>query len=208
MAAEKDAGLDRMMLFSDGVFAIAITLLVLPLADAEIPDGRVGETLLELVPRMLTFALSFAVIGRFWLVHHQMFRPVERTDRTLPALNMVYLFTIAFLPFPTSVLGEHGDPAATVLYAGNLIAVATMSGLLSWYVATTRRLADRPVVVGAGRAALAGGLAPALAIVPSIPLAFLDAGWAKTSWLLILPFSMAGERLFPHPRVDGIERTF
>lgn len=201
MDDERDTGLDRVMMFSDGVFAIAITLLVLPLADAEIRSGQVGEDLLALVPRTLTFLLSFVVIGRYWLVHHRTFGRIVRADRVLLALNLVYLFFVAFLPFPTSVLGEHGDAAATVFYAGTLIAASLSSGLLGWYAASGHRLTAATVPPGAGRAALAGGLAPALAIVPSIPIAFLDPGWAKLSWLLIVPFSMVADRLFP--QFDG-----
>ncbi|MBW0106244.1 TMEM175 family protein [Pseudonocardia sp. KRD291] len=199
MSEETDrSGLDRLMLFSDGVFAIAITLLVLPLTDAEIPEDGVGAALVELWPQIFTFALSFAVIGRYWMVHHQMFGRIVRTDTRLLTLNLFYLFGIAFLPFPTSVLGEHGDEAAVVvLYAGNLIVVGLASVLLWSYASYGQRLTSPDVTPRAARASLAGGIAPTLGLVPSIPLAFLEPGWAKYSWLLIIPFSVVGDRLFP-----------
>ncbi|WP_226359000.1 TMEM175 family protein [Pseudonocardia sp. ICBG601] len=100
-----EVGLERLTFFSDGVFAIAITLLVLPLTDAEIEPGPVGPQLLELLPRMLTFLLSFAVIGRYWTIHHRLFARFDRADARLMTLNLGYLFGIAFLPFPTSLLG-------------------------------------------------------------------------------------------------------
>ncbi|MDN5916573.1 MAG: DUF1211 domain-containing protein [Pseudonocardia sp.] len=193
-----DTGLDRLMMFSDGVFAIAITLLVLPLTDAEIPGDRVGEALGELWPRIFTFALSFVVIGRYWIVHHRVFRRIVRSDSRLLVLNLLYLFFIVFLPFPTSVLGEQGDEAvAVVLYAGNLIAVGLASTLLWAYASSGQRLTSDDVTPRVARASLAAGVAPTLALVPSIPLAFLAPDWAMYSWLLIIPFSIIGERLFP-----------
>lgn len=192
-------GLDRLMMFSDGVFAIAITLLVLPLTDAEIPEDGVGNALAELWPRIFTFALSFVVIGRYWIVHHRMFGRIVRSDTTLLMLNLLYLFGIAFLPFPTSVLGLHGDePAVVVLYAGNLIAIGLASVLLWWYASSSgQRLTSAEVTPRAARASLAAGIAPTLGLVPSIPLAFLEPRWAQYSWLLIIPFSLIGDRLFP-----------
>ncbi|MET0190186.1 MAG: TMEM175 family protein [Pseudonocardia sediminis] len=195
---EDDTGLDRLMMFSDGVFAIAITLLVLPLTDTEIPDGRVGESLAALWPQMFTFALSFAVIGRYWMIHHKIFRKIVRSDARLLVLNLLYLFCIAFLPFPTSVLGEQGEEAAVVvLYAGNLIAIGLVSVTLWWYASSRGRLVTDKVSPREARASIAAGIAPTLGLVPSIPLAFLAPDWAKYSWLLIIPFSIVGERLFP-----------
>ena len=85
------------------------------LTDAEFGPGPVAPQLVELLPRMLTFALSFAVIGRYWTVHHQLFARFDRADARMTTLNLGYLFGIAFLPFPTSLLGGHGDSTAAVV---------------------------------------------------------------------------------------------
>ncbi len=190
-------GLDRLAAFSDGVFAIAITLLILPLADAQIDPDHVGESLAALAPRGFTFALSFAVIGRYWLVHHDNVRALVRSDQGLLLLNLVFLFCIAFMPFPTSVLGGTPDnAAATVLYAVTIIATSLSAAALWWYATFFRKLVDPEISSDThARDALAGSLAAAVGFLPSIPLAFVSPSWAKFSWLLVVPLSILADRL-------------
>lgn len=197
-----EVGLERVTLFSDGVFAIAITLLVLPLTDAELDTARLGEDLRDLLPQMLTFALSFAVVGRYWVLHHRLFDRFARADGRLMVLNLAYLFGIAFLPFPTSVLGEHdGTTPGVVLYASNLIAIGATSAAIWWYGASGGRLTRPDVTPTGARATLAHGLAPVLALLPSLVIAFASPAIAMVSWLLILPASYAADRLYPDPAV-------
>ena len=104
-------GFERVVFFSDAVFAIVITLLVLPLtAELEIPQD--GADLLHEVLgghglRMLTFALGFLVVGQFWIAHHRMFDRLQRYDTGLLWLNLLSLLTVSFMPFPTAVLGAN-----------------------------------------------------------------------------------------------------
>lgn len=115
---EAPSSLDRVVFFSDAVFAIAITLLVLPLADQRLPDEDLAAHLLALWPQLASFLLSFVVIGLFWLGHHRAYQIIVRVDTRLLLLNLLVLLFIALLPFPTAVLGEHGNqPPAAVLYA-------------------------------------------------------------------------------------------
>ncbi|MEJ8277533.1 TMEM175 family protein [Pseudonocardia spirodelae] len=194
-------GLERITFFSDGVFAIAITLLVLPLTDTEFGEGPVGPQLLELLPRMLTFLLSFAVIGRYWTVHHRLFDRLARADGRLMTLNLAYLFGIAFLPFPTSVLGRHGDDAAAVLlYAGTLILVGTMSAAMWAYASRDGRLTRPDVTAADAHATLVNGLAPVVSFVPSLAIAPFAPTTAMLSWLLIVPVSALAERLVHQDR--------
>jgi uncharacterized membrane protein len=120
----------RIVAFSDGVFAIAITLLVLAI---NVPDELSGESLSDALwgqrQDILAYALSFAVIGRFWLVHHRFFSEVTAFDGRLLVLNMFYLAWIVLIPFSSEVLGDHGgEAAAIVLYAANLSGVV-LTGL-------------------------------------------------------------------------------
>jgi uncharacterized membrane protein len=98
---------------SDAVFAIAITLLVLDIRVPEIPERLVVEQLpqrlYELRPKYLSYVLSFVVILMYWMAHHSTFRAIRCYDRVLIWLNSLFLMCIAFLPFPTSLLGEYGD---------------------------------------------------------------------------------------------------
>src|SRR5262245_64254481 len=111
---------DRVLFFSDAVFAIAITLLALDIRVPDLPASRIdsGEVLRAAGPRILGFAISFVVIGLFWISHHTMFRYITALDRVITRLNLVFLGMVAFLPFPTSLLSAsstHQTPA-TVFY--------------------------------------------------------------------------------------------
>ena len=119
---------DRVLFFSDAVFAIAVTLLVLPLADVALPPTQVGPQLVRLIPQMLTFALSFIVTGLFWMSHHKWFQLVSAFDTRSLWINMIFLLCVAFLPFPTSVLAQRGDTsAATAFYAGAIVATGILA---------------------------------------------------------------------------------
>ncbi|TCK22528.1 TMEM175 family protein [Pseudonocardia endophytica] len=191
-------GLERTMAFSDGVFAIAITLLVLPLTDAEIDGDRIGESLLALAPTVLSFVLSFAVIGRYWILHHNVVDRLTRADGTVLVLNLVYLFWIVILPFPTSVLGEHGPTTASILlYGVNLVAIGVSSLALWWYASRHRALLQPSVTERERTVRLARTIAPTIGMIPALPLAVVSPRWAALSWLLVIPTSWIGDRLFP-----------
>jgi uncharacterized membrane protein len=117
--------------FSDGVFAVAITLLVLELK-APGGDGSLAHRLLEIWPAYLAYVVSFLTIGIMWLNHHTLFGHVVRVDRVVLMLNLLVLMFIAVVPFPTALigdeLGEHmrGGDATTIMVAYGLLMI-TMS---------------------------------------------------------------------------------
>ena len=192
---EREVG--RLAAFSDGVFAIAITLLVLPLTEEDVVAGRVAESLSALVPQMLTFLLSFAVVGRYWVLHHGLLRSVVRSDTRLLTLNLVFLFWVAFLPFPTNVLGEaDATTAAVVFYAVSIIATGVSAAVLELHVLRSGLLGTRASSATV-RSYLSGVLVPSIAFLPSLPIAFLSPGAAKLSWLLTIPVGMVQDRWFP-----------
>ena len=102
---------DRVLFFSDAVFAIAITLLVV---DIRVPTvvANAAQELHGDLGRILSFAISFLVIGLFWMGHHRMFRYITALDRPIIFLNLLFLGTIAFLPYPTALLFAGNDQAA------------------------------------------------------------------------------------------------
>src|ERR1700727_1202395 len=129
---------------SDGVFAIAITLLVLTLAEPT-NYAQLAHQLGERWPSLAAFVVSFAVIGIMWLNHHSLFSHFERIDRGLFYLNMLLLLTITFLPYPTGVLGEalakgHGAKTAAVVYAVCMALNAWAWGAMWLYGSHRRRL--------------------------------------------------------------------
>lgn len=139
---------NRLEAFSDGVFAIAITLLVL---EIKVPPGEtLGFGLIHLWPSYLAYAISFIVIGAIWINHHTMFDSIERVDHTLLLLNTLHLMFIAFVPFPTAVLAEafhtrSGQDIATALYAGTLTTIGVLVSAMWWYAASRRELLNEAV---------------------------------------------------------------
>ena len=127
VAAGPSAG--RTEAFSDGVLAIAITLLVLEIGVPEVaPDESLSHALLELWPKYATFAVSFLTIGIMWINHHALFDRVRTVDRRMQTINLLLLLTISFVPFPTAVLGDYvrdgaNGRAAAVLYGINMLLV-------------------------------------------------------------------------------------
>jgi uncharacterized membrane protein len=99
----------RVEAFSDGVFAIAITLLVLEIQIADADFGNLRHALLELWPSYLAYVTSFLTVGSVWLAHHNLFTQLRYVDPVLLRLNLLLLLAAAFLPFPTGVLAEAFD---------------------------------------------------------------------------------------------------
>jgi uncharacterized membrane protein len=124
--------------FSDGVFAFAITLLVLGI---QIPDLKTGsnqelrEALIRSLPQLVPYVTSFATIGIIWLNHHSMFQGVERVEHTTLTLNLLLLLVVAFIPYPTAVLGRYGAlPTSAFLYGAVLTILGVTYSSLWWHI--------------------------------------------------------------------------
>jgi uncharacterized membrane protein len=183
-ASQREFDYERTVALSDGVFAIALTILVLTISFPTLTGAgrsRLGAELEHRAPQLAAYALSFAVLAFLWLRHHAFFRTLKRIDLTLSVLNLTYLALIAFLPYPTRLLGVYGDRAISV------VAYATTNVLIG-LISTSMRL-------HAARAGLSEWpsadvwvwqiTAPAVFLL-SIPLALLSPTAAKWSWLLLV----------------------
>ena len=134
---ERERDLDRLLTFVDAVVAIAITLLVLPLADiaGEVGAGTVSDLLSEHTAEIFGFLLSFLVIARLWLTHHEIVSGLVRQDRSIVNLMLAWALTIVFLPFPTALVAEAPDDAATkVLYMGTMAASSAVLAAIAWVI--------------------------------------------------------------------------
>lgn len=174
----------RIVAFSDGVFAIAITLLVLAL---QVPDDLRDESLAEALwgqrEGLLAYALSFAVIGRFWVVHHRFFGSVTGFDGRLLAINIFYLAWIVLIPFSSEVLGDYGSvSAAIVLYAVNLSGVV-LTGI--WMIADAHGAGLTSIDAASYREQRLRALYIAAVFLASIPVAFVAPGIAQLMWLAL-----------------------
>jgi uncharacterized membrane protein len=138
---------NRLVAFSDGVFAVAITLLVLNL---QVPQIATGSELVSKVgalwPKLLSYALSFVIVGIYWVAHHNTFHYIKRSDRNLLWLNILLLMCIVFLPFPTALLGQYPEQrVAVIIYAGTLVITGLVLQSLWWYATSEYRLVDRTI---------------------------------------------------------------
>lgn len=129
--AKTDHPLERLVFFSDAVFAIAITLLVIEIEIPHlggVPDSQYWNALIELLPSFFGYALSFLVIGRFWIGHHNAFTQIDHYDGRLAWPNLFLLMAIAFMPFATGFMAANlGNFVPTLIYNLTLLATAVMS---------------------------------------------------------------------------------
>ncbi len=138
---------NRLEAFSDGVFAIVVTLLILEIRVPQVsgPDlsQHLIEGLIELLPKVFCYILSFLYITIYWVNHHQLFDTIRRADRGLFWLNNFFLMVMAFIPFPTALIGEYPSEHAAVMVYGAIMLLAALSYLLmKWYAVYIGRLTD------------------------------------------------------------------
>ena len=181
---ENEIEFSRIVAFSDGVFAIAITLLVLNLSvDTSLPGDQLAQAIWDQRENFVAYGISFAVIGRFWLVHHRFFGEVKAFDGRLISLNMLYLAFIVLIPFSSQVLGEYGSQAtAVIVYAINLSA-CVLVGL--WMVADAHRAGLTSIDAHAHREGRIRSTYIASVFLASIPVAFLVPTIAQLMWLAL-----------------------
>ena len=182
-------GLDRLIFFSDAVFAIAITLLILdirlPAGSELLDDTGLFRRLLSIWPQYMAYVISFVVIGLFWTGHHRKFRLIQRYDNRLLLLNLFVLMLVAFIPFPTSVLSESGSRTATIFYALTIIMAGLVMMALWFYASINYRLIDPAILKSQLRREIFGPVSVIGVFVLSIGLAFFDVNLARLSWLLV-----------------------
>jgi uncharacterized membrane protein len=200
-AGERHDGYDlgRLFAFSDGVFAIAITLLVLTIPVPSVPGGphqsdELGRQILSLTPNILGFALSFALVGTNWIQHHQLMRRLTASSTTLLWINLAILLSICLLPFTTALLVRYGGtPVGAVAYASSVVLVGLGFFLLRVHLYRHGAF-DRLGPV------LAGLLLP-LVFVASMPVAFWNLTAAYATWAAIGVVARVVEaRVRPEPR--------
>jgi uncharacterized membrane protein len=182
---------DRIVNLTDGVFAIAITLLVLDLKVPNIPESLVAAELpgelLALWPKYLSYLLSFVVISIFWTIHHSIFRNIRSYDRGLLWLNFLFLMLVAFVPFPTSLLGEYGSHQLPVaLYAGTLATGRLVLTAIYWYTTVQNRLMYRNEDPQTVRFFLIRGLTIPVIFLLSIGVSFFSVSAAIWSWVVLM----------------------
>jgi len=188
----KHLGFERFVFFSDAVFAIAITLLVL---DLRLPNGGAAPfDLTPLIPKFVCFALSFYVIGRYWIVHHALFDRPQRCDSVLLNTNLAFLAGIAFLPFPTSVVVlAKADPGPVLFYCLSVAGVGLL--MLALVLVATRPVVRPGATTGSRARAALNSAAPPLVFLIAAGVASARPKVALWILLLLIPISWASDGL-------------
>ena len=180
-AAHQGYDVGRLLAFSDGVFAIAITILVLGIPVPNVGKADLPAALLALGPSFGGFALSFALVGTQWIAHHRLLRELEFCDGRILRLNLLLLMGICLVPFASSVLTRYGNVAAGVIpYAALQASIGVVFMLLRQY------LIHHGVAL---RETLAQSWVPVVVFLVSIPLALRDTSLTYIVW--VLGFSLA-----------------
>jgi uncharacterized membrane protein len=187
---EPDPGLsfERVVFFSDAVFAIVITLLVLELKVPHLTEHNepaLRRALLELLPRVMGFVVSFLIIGLMWIEHHRIFRYIEDYDGGLLWRNLLLLLCVSFVPFPTALFSENfWSRTAFILYTASFGGVATAK-LLIWRHAVKANLLKKDVSAALERRIARRSLAVPIACAVAIVLAFVSIFIAPMAFILI-----------------------
>jgi uncharacterized membrane protein len=198
-AQQRDLG--RVEAFSDGVFAFAITLLVLGIripkpSDADAAEG-LHQVLLQQWPSYVAFALTFSLVGIVWTDHRLMFKHFVRTDHVLVWLNLLVLMSVVFLPVPTAVLGtwvatNRNRLTAVLFYGGTWFVAGIILNLLWWYGAYWGRLAAAEFTEQQRRQLTRRWLGGPMLYGVCLALAFIDprisiAGYVLIAIVYLLP---------------------
>jgi len=192
---EKSSGKPRFVLttrrieaLADGIFAISMTLLVLSLTLPDMLETKLSlsQLLAEQWPKFFNYALSFVLLAIFWIVHHQQFHVIRRTDRIHVWINIGILMFVALMPFSTDVAGDYsGETLAELVFDANIMILGLLFLLNWWYACWRHRLVDldldrETIVKGIRRSCVTPGVAAV-----SMALAFFIPHWGLVVYILV-----------------------
>jgi len=184
-----ELGRNRIEALTDGVFAVAMTLLVLDIKVPELPESQgIAELPLKLVslwPKFATYAISFVILGVYWVGHHMQLSFIRRADRPLLWINVLFLLWVALVPFSTALLSEYSTTRVAIsVYGANLIAIGLTLALHWWYAAISHHV-DPNIHPGLIRAAMYRTLMAPVVYVIAIGLSFIKAELSLALYALV-----------------------
>jgi uncharacterized membrane protein len=190
--------LGRIEAFTDGVMAVAITLLVLNLEVPTVPGDELDDALVDLIPSLIAYLLSFVLVGRFWIIHHRLFETLRAFDSRLMTLNLAFLTLIVLVPFATELFDRYTQEPIAAAVLGATLGLAALTHWLAVAYTLRRglvheehRAVNEPFVspVGFGFTGL---------FLLSVPVAFLSPTAASLMWvatiILHYPLGRMGAR--------------
>ena len=196
----------RIEALTDGIFATVMTILVLTLhvPQLNVPEQDLAGEVLALWPSILVYVLSFVTLGLYWVGHHAQFHYIKHVDRPLLWINILFLLTIGFIPFSTSLLQDYPwPPTAVRVYGVNLIANGLLLLSIWLYATGHRRLVDRDldphIIATARNRTLVGPMMFTLGIIAS----FIDTRVSVILYVLVVPFYIRPSHIDIHFRGAG-----
>jgi uncharacterized membrane protein len=186
---------DRVIFFTDAVFAIALTLLVVQIAVPVLtvaPDkpSTMLNALSDTMPEFIGFFIAFILIARYWMAHHLFFAQLRAVDRGLIGINLIYLAFVAFLPFPSALVGHYEqNPVSVLLFAACLCIISGLE-VVEFRHAQRNYLFRKPMPDDVYRYGVISSLSPVVLFIVTAPLAFINPTICLLSWLLSIPIGI------------------
>lgn len=184
--------LSRIGAFSDGVMAVAITLLVLNIETPTVSNDDLPDALVDLSPSLLAYVLSFALIGRYWVIHHGLFATFVRFDGLLLTLNLAFLMLIALIPFATNLVDDYSTVPLAAACFGAVLALAALVHWLMTVHAVRAGLVHEELRGDSSPLGSTVALGFAIVCFLSVPVAFLSptVSWLMWASLLVLRYPL------------------
>lgn len=208
-AVTSDATTSRLEAFSDGVLAIAITLLIIDVKVPEVEAGDLWHALGEQWPSYAAYVVSFVIIGIMWVNHHAIFEQIRSVDRGLLFVNLMLLLGIGFLPFPTALLARYLDDgganatAAAVVYSLTMVFIGTSFLMLQLYLRAHPEIAMPSYSRDRADAAVRRTVVGPIAYAATIPLAFVSAPACLVVYAVIAAFFAVSSIRLPRRAGDA-----
>ncbi|MET7984506.1 TMEM175 family protein [Streptomyces sp. NPDC005281] len=195
-ARDDEGGAARLLALSDGVFAIAMTLLALDITlPAGLDPAGFERALGDVMPNLVAYAISFLAIAAFWRGHHEMFRYTREVDGTVIRLGLLSLGLVALMPFPTTLLAEYGDrPQSVAAYSGAVAAVGAAQLALAVVLWKRPWLGGEALPDSVARNDVADLASTVAVFTIAVPLAFVSPTVAKLWWVVLIPLKAAAGR--------------
>lgn len=202
---------DRVVSFSDAVFAFAATLLVLKI---DLPSVTASEVttqlpfqLIHLWPQYLANIISFLIIGYYWLNHHAIFGMLKRFNKTIVWVNLVFLIFLSFLPFPVDLYGDYPTVHIVIIfYSLSLAIVGYLLAGIWWYASSHNRLVDKNLSQRHIHYYMIRYLIAPIVFTLSVPLALIDPVISQFSWVFVILGIVLVNKLYRYKRMSEIEK--
>jgi len=198
----------RIEAFSDGVFAIIVTLLVLEIHVPQVQGQDISavleRSLLAMAPKFLSYILSFVIVCIWWVAHHHLFHILERSDRGLLWLNSLFLLWLAFIPFPTALMGDFPGVRLAVMCYG---AVTTLAGVMRYYVFYVGKLVDERIDRRLLKLAMMRSVMNPVLHCIAVLLAFVDTRLSIALYIILPLMFFLPSKLERYGYSEGSERA-